>query len=182
MAMAPKGAAPRVRRPWTALAAVGTAAHHTFELASGVGLVWQPELGLSGAGALWGAQIPIWLAMALRGGDRYDRVLASWSGAALGGVLVHFLLWPWKRNRLGLPVLTEAEGLGPRQLPFYNAILYVWLLAAVLSLRELSPRSRLWAVAGFASLPLLRRSARHHFDWLRQQAAVDPAWWNRGAR
>jgi hypothetical protein len=33
---------------------------------------------------------------------------------------------------------------------------------------------------GFATLPLLRRSARHHFSWLEQQARTSPAWWNRG--
>lgn len=182
MAVALPPARRRIRRPWTALTALGTAAHHGFELSSGVGLVWQPELGLVGAGTLWGAQIAVWLAMAQRRGNRYDRVLATWSGAALGGVLVHFLLWPWRRNGLGLPVLTEAEGLSARQLPAYNAILYLWFVAAVLSIRELPPPARPWVAAGFATLPLLRRSARHHFSWLHAQAAEGPAWWNRGVR
>ena len=35
----------RIRRPWTAMVALLTAAHHGFELTSGVGLVWQPEFG-----------------------------------------------------------------------------------------------------------------------------------------
>ncbi len=51
-----------LRRPWTVLAAAGTAAHHGFELSQGVGLVLQPELGLRGAGALWGSQVSVWVA------------------------------------------------------------------------------------------------------------------------
>ena len=180
--MARRGDSHGTRRPWTALTAVATAAHHGFELMNGVGLVWQPQLGLSGAGALWGAQLSMWTATALGRGKRHDRVLASWSGAALGGALVHFLLWPWKRNALGLPVLTEAEGLRPTRLPAYNAILYAWAVAAALSIRELPRGSRVWALAGFATLPVLRRSASHHFSWLQGQAATNPAWWNRGVR
>ena len=44
-----------MRRPWTTATAILTAAHHGFELSSGVGLVLlQPEFGLRFAGALWG--------------------------------------------------------------------------------------------------------------------------------
>jgi hypothetical protein len=32
------------RRPFTALTAIGTAAHHTFEVSAGVGLVFEPFL------------------------------------------------------------------------------------------------------------------------------------------
>ena len=38
-----------MRRPFTALTAVGTAAHHGYELNAGVGLVFQPWMGLSGS-------------------------------------------------------------------------------------------------------------------------------------
>jgi hypothetical protein len=76
---------PIFRRPWTMAAASLTAAHHGFELSNGVGLVGQPELGLVGASALWGAQIPTWIALAAKGGKQWDRLLAVWSGAALGG-------------------------------------------------------------------------------------------------
>jgi hypothetical protein len=103
------------------------------------------------------------------------------SGAALAGVFVHFFLWPWRRNRLGLPVLTEAEGLGPSLLPAYSALLHVWGAACVLSIvRDVRPGTRRWSLLGLATLPLLRRSAQHHFDWLTQQASENPAWWNRG--
>src|SRR5260370_6239196 len=54
----------RTRRPWTVMAASLTAAHHGFELSNGIGLVLQPELGLGPAGALWGTQLPVWIAVA----------------------------------------------------------------------------------------------------------------------
>jgi hypothetical protein len=165
------------------LAAILTAAHHGFELSSGIGLVGQPELGLVGSSALWGAQIPTWIAVAAKGGKRWDRLLAIWSGAALGGAAVHFLIWPWRRNTLGLPVLTEAEGLGASKLPAYNALLYGWGAAAALSIAlEVPPGKRRWALLGIAALPLLRRSAEHHFSWIVDQAATRPAWWNRGVQ
>ncbi len=171
------------RRPWAVATAALTAAHHGFELSSGVGLVLQPELGLGPAGALWGTQLPVWIALAAKGGRRWDKLLAAWSGAALAGALVHFFLWPWRRNRLGLPVLIEAEGLRTESLPAYNAILYAWGAASVLAIvREVSPGSRRWALVGLATLPLLRRSARHHFSWLTEVAVTDPRWWNRGVR
>jgi hypothetical protein len=174
---------PTFRRPWTVLAATLTAAHHGFELSNGVGLVAQPELGLVGAGALWAAHIPTWIAGAAKGGQRWDRLLAVWSGAALGGAVVHFLIWPWRRSALGIPILAEAEGLGAAKLPAYNALLYGWGAAAALSIAlEVPRRQRPWALLGFAALPLLRRSAQHHFSWILDQAAVSPAWWNRGVR
>jgi hypothetical protein len=165
------------------LAATFTAAHHGFELSSGIGLVGQPELGLIGAGGLWATQIPTWIALAARGGKRWDRLLAVWSGAAVGGAVVHFLIWPWRRSALGIPILTEAEGLGASQLPVYNTLLYAWGAASALSIVLEVPRhDRRWALLGFAALPLLRRSANHHFSWIVEQAATRPAWWNRGVR
>jgi hypothetical protein len=159
-----------------------TAAHHGLELASGVGLVLQPELGLAGSGAFWGAQLPVWAAASARGGSRWDRLLAVWSGAALAGVAVHFAMWPLRRTRLGIPVLAEAEGLEGAGLAVYNTILYVWGTAATLSILVDTPRGRRrWALVGLATLPLQRVSAARHFAWLGDQAAEAPAWWNRAA-
>ncbi len=160
----------------------GTAAHHSFELGNGVGLVWQPELGLGGAGAVWVTQLGLWSWMAARGGRRWDRVLAMLAGSGLAGVVVHFTLWPWKRNRFGIPALTEAEGLPASRLPAYNTILGVWGLASALSLLELTPTRRRWALTGLVALPIFRLSARHHFNWAVVQAEENPAWWNRGFR
>ena len=179
--MARKNVLGRTQRPWTMMAATLTAAHHGFELSSGVGLVLQPELGLGPASALWGTQIPVWIILAARGDKRWDKLLAAWSGAALAGVLVHFFLWPWKPNKLGIPILTKAEGLSSSSLPTYNLLLYVWGAASALSIiRDTRPGTRRWALVGLATLPLLRRSARHHFSWLEKEALTNPAWWNRG--
>ena len=175
--------APTVPRPWTTLTAAFTAAHHGFELSNGIGLVGQPELGLVGAGLLWGTQIPTWIALAAKGGRRWDRLLAMWSGAALGRVMIHFLIWPLRRNAVGIPVLAEAEGLDDSKLPAYTALLYGWGAAAVLSIAlEVPARERRWALLGLAAMPVLRRAAGHHFSWIVDQAATRPAWWNRGVQ
>jgi hypothetical protein len=155
-------------------------AHHSFELGSGVGLVFQPELGLAGATGIWLAQFVAWAWLAARGGRRTEPLLAGLAGISLSGVLVHFLLWPWRRGRLGLPALTDAEGLSEAQLPVYNAILWAWALSATGSLLfETSGKSRRWALAGAFTLPIFARSAKFHFEWVGEQAKTDPAWWNR---
>lgn len=124
----------------------------------------------------------MWAALATRGDSRWDRVLAVWSGAALAGTAVHFLLWPLRRNRLGLPVLADAEGLSGSGLATYNGILYAWGAAALLSIFVDIPRGRRrWALVGLATLPLQRVSATRHFVWLGHRAADAPAWWNRAA-
>src|SRR5207237_10339479 len=64
--------AAQVKRPLHALACLGAASHHAFELAAGVGLVFQPYLGLAGAFALWGISLPAWLAAAVAGSARWD--------------------------------------------------------------------------------------------------------------
>jgi hypothetical protein len=171
-----------VRRPFHVLATAGTAAHHGFELASGVGLVFQPQLGLPGALALWATALPGLATASARGSSRWDPPLAFANGAGLAGAAVHFTLWPWA-VRAGVPMLTEAEGLSPAQLPAYNAVLWAWALAAVAALvTETPPRARRWFALGMLSGVPLRLSARHHFSWAREQARVNPAWWNRGLR
>jgi hypothetical protein len=169
-----------MRRPLHALACIGTAFHHAFELGAGVGLVFQPQLGLSGAVALWGTLLPAWFAVAVRGAwPGWERPLALAAGLSLGGVAVHYTMWPWETRR-GVPLLTQAEGLRPGHLPAYNAILYGWAAAAALALLRETPRgSRRWAFPGMLATIPLRRSARHHFVWIREQAGHDPAWWNR---
>ena len=166
-----------VRRPWTTATAVLTAAHHGFELSSGVGLVLQPELGLGFASALWGTGIPLWIRLAAKRDDtKWDPLLSAWSRASLAGVLVHFSLWPWRPNKLGIPVLVEAEALRSSTLPAYNALLYLWGAASALSIiREVRPGARRWALVGLATVPLSRRSAQHHFSWLEQEAMTNPA-------
>ncbi|HLI23689.1 MAG TPA: hypothetical protein VKU91_01950 [Acidimicrobiales bacterium] len=177
----PPTSLPGGRRPLCAAAAATTAAHHVFELAAGVGLVWQPQLGLVGAGLLWAVQLPVWALTAVRGRQRWDRSLAAMSGTALAGAAVHYTVWPWRRGPLGWPVLTAAEGLSARQLPAYNAILTAWAVTAAASLLvEVKAPNRRWAAWGLVAFPLLRISARHHFRWATEAAHTHPAWWNRG--
>ncbi len=171
-----------MRRPLHALTSVATAVHHGFELAAGTGLVFQPYLGMPGAATLWSIALPGWLAAAGRGSRRWDRPLAFLAGLSVGGAAVHFTLWPWE-TKAGLPFLKEAEGLKPKQLPAYNAVLYAWALAAISALALETPRgTRRWALAGLVAALPLRFSARHHFSWIREQARRNPAWWNRALR
>jgi hypothetical protein len=171
-----------IKRPFHVLACLGTTAHHVFELSAGVGLVFQPYVGLGGGCALWGVSLPTWLGAAARGSRRWDGFLAFLAGLSLGGAAVHFTLWPWTTER-GPPLLTSAEGLRPGLLPAYNGVLYAWGLSAVLALaRETPPSARRWGAVGLVAAIPLRASARHHFRWLSEQARTNPAWWNRGVR
>jgi len=168
-----------MRRPLHARTASATAAHHLFELGAGTGLVFQPYIGLGRAAALWSVALPGWFAAAARGSKRWDRPLAFLAGLSIGGAAVHFTLWP-SRVRMGVPVLVEAEGLRPEQLPAYNAVLYVWATSAVAALAVETPaRDRRWALAGMVAAVPLRWSARHHFAWIKEQARIHPTWWNR---
>lgn len=171
-----------VRRPLHAAVFLGAAAHNVFELACGVGLMFQPELGLAGASVMWLAVLPTLLAGASRGGRRCEALLATVLGANLAAVAVHYTLWPWRFGR-GMPLLTAAEGLGEEQLPPYNAVLIGWSAAGLLALAvEVRPRRRRWVAVGFLAALPLRRHARDHFAWVREQSRVNPAWWNRGVR
>jgi hypothetical protein len=169
----------RLRRPFTALTALGTIAHHGFELRSGVGLVFEPFLGRRGAVAMWTVQLPGWLLSALSSDDeRVEKLLALSNGMGLSGAVVHFVEWPWER-RGGIPYLTEAEGLTGEQLPAYNTILHFWFASGVLAVLTETPRhARRWALLGVLLGEPLRRSARHHFRWAREQAIKDPERWS----
>lgn len=160
----------------------GMLAHHGFELAGGVGLVFQPELGLRGSIAFWVATAAADVLLATTDRPGYGRWRAAVAGLALAGVAVHYVVWPWEL-RLGLPRLTAAEGLRSEQLPMYDTILLGWAAAALTALvTDSGPGERRWAAAGFAAMPLLVGSARHHFRWIGEQARESPAWWNRAVQ
>jgi hypothetical protein len=168
----------RSSRPFTAMTAIGTMAHHTFEVRSGVGLVFEPFLGRRTAVAFWAAQLPAWLVAACVGGRRFDRLLALSNGMGFAGALVHFAEWPWEL-RHGIPTLVEAEGLTEEQLPAYNLILQLWVASGALALLRETPRpARRWALIGLAMGEPLRRSAIHHFRWAREQARRQPDRWS----
>jgi hypothetical protein len=165
-------------RPFSALTALATAGHHGFELHAGVGLVLEPFLGRRGALALWSVTLPGWVAMALSGGERSDRMLALTNAMGLAGGIVHFVEWPWEL-RHGIPTLTRAEGMTDERVPAYNRVLHAWVLTSALALLFETPRhARPWALAGLAMGEPLRQSARHHFRWAREQARREPERWS----
>lgn len=168
----------RIRRPFAVLSSLGTAAHHTFEVRAGVGLVFEPFLGRRGAWAFWSAVLPMNALVAAFGGPRHNGAVAFNAGSALAGVIVHYVDWPWVWKR-GLPTLTAAEGLRPDQVPAYDLVLKGWGAASALALlRERGLGTTRYAVAGLLTgFPLLA-SARHHFAWAREQAERDPESWS----
>jgi hypothetical protein len=169
----------RPRRPFTVMTALGTAAHHTFEVRAGVGLVFEPFIGRRGAVALWATGLPAWAAAAWLGeGEAIEKWLALNNGAGLAGGIVHFVEWPWEL-RGGIPHLVEAEGMTAERLPAYNRVLQLWVLAGALALALETPRhARRWAFAGLLLGEPLRRSAVHHFRWAHEQAEREPERWS----
>jgi hypothetical protein len=167
------------RRPFTLLTALGTAAHHAFEVRAGVGLVFEPFIGRRGAVAMWATGLPAWAAMAWFGeGEAVEKSLALNNGAGLAGGIVHFVQWPWEL-RGGIPFLVEAEGMTPELLAPYNTILQLWVIAGALALALETPRhARRWALAGLLLGEPLRRSAIHHFRWAHEQAEREPERWS----
>lgn len=167
-----------MRRPFSFLAALGTVAHHGYELRAGVGIVFEPFIGRRGALAYWSAALSAYMASAARGGPAFDKLLAFSNGTALAGGLVHFTAWPWE-IRNGVPTLLEAEGLTEAQLVGYNRVLRSWVAASALALLLETPRrARPFALLGLAQALPLRKSAEHHFAWAREQARLHPEDWS----
>lgn len=165
-------------RPLHAATILTGACHHAFELGAGVGLVFQPELGLGGAALLWSTAFPAALATAWRGGPWAERPLAACAGVNLAAAVVHFTVWPFELRPL--PVLSEAEGLPRAMLGPYNAVLLAWICAGLAAfVAEVPGGRRRWAVAGFVCALPFRRNLCHHLGWMRAQARERPAWWNR---
>jgi hypothetical protein len=166
-------------KPFNALATLGAAAHNGFERWAGVGVFLEPWIGRRATNVLWSVALPVGFVRALVGGDRDGPLLAFNAGVAIAGMGVHFADWPWSLRMGFLPWLEEAEGLTPAQMPYYNAVLWAWLLGGVGSVALETRRAHLkYALAGVATAPLLLESARHHFTWARQQARRDPQRWS----
>ncbi len=171
-----------MRKLLAAGSALGLLAHNAFETRAGVGLVFEPFLGRRGALALWGGYFPLMLAAALGRGEWARRLTAFSAGIGVAGVAVHFKAWPWSLHN-GVPMLDEAEGLGPEQLPAYNAVLWFWLVCSALSLPAANrPDARRFAAFGLLNFPVLLASAEHHFEWAREQAVLDPERWSPALR
>lgn len=95
-------------------------------------------------------------------------------------MIAHLTSWPRRRTRLGLPWLTDCEGLGPRLMPYYNPILYVSGTAAVAALLlENHSAPRRLPLLTTALVPLLVAAQRAEHRRLKAIAAARPGWWNR---
>jgi hypothetical protein len=166
-------------KPFNALATLGAAGHNGFERWAGVGVFLEPWIGRRASNVLWSVTLPVGFVRALRGGDGDAAPLAFNAGVAIAGAIVHFADWPWSLRWSVLPWLDEAEGLPPAQLPAYNTILWLWLIAGSASLLLETRREHLkYAFAGIATAPVLLHSARHHFAWAREQAKHQPERWS----
>ncbi len=162
-------------RWFNAVATAGGAGHNWFERWAGVGVFLEPWLGRRATNVLWAVSPPLMLRSAVGDRSRADDVVMAFNaGVSVASVVVHFIDWPWSR-RLGVfPWLDEAEGLPPRLLAPYNAVLWTWGIGGAGSiLFETSRRDLKFVAAGLIAGPLLLASARHHFVWAREKALGD---------
>ena len=167
-----------LRRPWTRLASVGLAGHVYFELAAGVGMPFASLLGPTPAAAVWAAGTA-WLQRAA-GSASGDVPLAVANGTGLAAVVAHLAGWPHRRTRLGLPWLTDCEGLGPELMRWYNPLLHVGGAAALVALVIENRSAPRWAgVLPLGLVPVLVRIQHAEHQRLRRLAVRRPGWWNR---
>lgn len=134
MAHASQGGASR-SRPWTRVGAASIGAHVFYELACGVAMPFSSIRGPAVAAAGWLAGTTASYTVASRAPRTYDPAMGMMNGLFLSAVVAHFIYWPTRRT-VGVPWLTECEGLrGPVMVP-YNAILYTSGVAAIAGLVE----------------------------------------------
>jgi hypothetical protein len=165
-------------RPWTRLASAALAGHVFFELGAGVGMPFASVLGPVPAAACWATATGA--VQKIAGSPSRDTALAVVNGTGLAAVVGHLAGWPRRRTRLGLPWLTDCEGLGPQLMRWYNPIIYtggVAAAAALLSENRAAPR---WAgLAPLLLVPALVRVQHVEHERLRRLALRRPGWWNR---
>jgi hypothetical protein len=168
-------------RPWSRLASVALAGHVFFELAAGVGMPAASVIGPVPAAALWVAATTA--VQRAAGSARASTGLAVVNGVGLAAVVAHLAGWPHRRTRLGLPWLTECEGLGPDLMRWYNPIVYLGGTSALVALvRENRSAPRWVGLLPLALIPLLVRAQHAEHERLRRLAARSPGWWNRRLR
>jgi hypothetical protein len=99
----------------------------------------------------------------------------------LAAVTAHLLGWPRRRGALGLPWLTDCEGLGAELMRWYNPLLYIpGAVAAVALATENRSASRWPAIAAVAALvPALVHLQRLDFDSRQRRAEIHPDRWHR---
>ena len=167
-----------LRRPWTRLAGAAMAGHVFFELGAGVGMPFASVLGPVPAAAAWAAgSVAVQKAA---GASSRDTALAVVNGASLAAAAGHLAGWPRRRTRLGLPLLTDCEGLGPELMRWYNPIIYAGGVAAAAALVTENRAAPRWAdLAPLLLVPALVRVQHVEHERLRRLAIRRPGWWNR---
>jgi hypothetical protein len=167
-----------VRRPWTRLAGAAMAGHVFFELGAGVGMPLASVLGPAPAAAFWATAMGA--VQKAAGSPSRDTALAVVNGTSLAAALGHLAGWPRRRTRLGLPWLTDCEGLGPELMRWYNPIIYAGGVAAAAALVSETPSAPRWArLAPLLLVPALVRVQHIEHERLRRLAIRRPGWWNR---
>jgi hypothetical protein len=165
-------------RPWTRVGTVAAGAHIFYELMAGVGMPLASRMGPRSAGALWATSTVAAYHQAGRQPASRDAVFSVLNGLYLSAVVAHFIAWP-RTNKVGLPWLTECEGLAGPVIAPYNAILHVSGLAALGGLVE-NRRAAPWGVlVPLVTVPWLLGLQHEEFRRLVVQAREHPGWWNR---
>jgi hypothetical protein len=172
---------PPAARRCTQVGAVGLGSHVFYELACGVGMPSASVVGPAPAAGLWTVATGWIFRAAGRRSRSSDPAFAVLNGIFLAAFLAHMTHWP-KRWVVGLPVLTECEGVRGAAVWPYNAILYVSGVAAIGGLRESGRAGFVGAMIPAAAVPVLIRLQAWEFTRLRATAQRHPAWWNRGLR
>ena len=166
------------RRPWTRLAGAAIAGHVFFELGAGVGMPFASVLGPAPAAGLWA--IGAAAVQTAAGSPSRDTALAVVNGMNLAAAIGHLSGWPRRRTRLGLPWLTDCEGLGPELMRWYNPIIYAGGVAAAAALVTESRAAPRWAgLTPLLLVPALVRVQHIEHERLRRLAIRRPGWWNR---
>ena len=167
-----------VRRPWTRLASAAMAGHVFFELGAGVGMPFASVLGPLPAAAVWATATGA--VQKAAGSPSRDTTLAVVNGAGLAAAVAHLAGWPRRRTRLGLPWLTDCEGLGPELMRWYNPIVYAGGVAAAAALVRENRAAPRWArLVPLLLVPALVRVQHVEHQRLRRLAVRRPGWWNR---
>jgi hypothetical protein len=166
------------RRPWTRLGTIANGAHVFYELAAGVAMPFASRTGPVVAAAGWGTATALAYSAAGRRKESSDSFFGLLNGMYLTAVLAHFIYWP-KRWFLGVPYLTECEGMRGRVVAPYNLILYISGLAAVAGMAEHGRAGARGALGAVVGVPLLLRLQDIEFRRMRIQARQHPGWWNR---
>ena len=153
------------RRPWTRAAASWTGAHVFYELLAGVAMPFASRLGPRTAAAFWAGSTVAAYHHAGRQPAARDDVFGALNGLYLSAVIAHFLGWP-RTTRMGLPWLTECEGLTGPVISPYNVILHLSGITAVGGLVE-NRRAAVWgALVPLLTVPWLLGEQQREFSRL----------------